>query len=323
MAVALYGPGGFYACGQPAAAHFRTSVHASPLFAEAVLELLRRVDAGLGRPRRLDLVDVGAGRGDLLVDIAERADAALASRLRLTAVERAPRPPGLPRAIRWSAAIPRLTGLLLANEWLDNVPLDVVELTASGPRVVLVGPAGAESVGGPPPGSDVDWLGRWWPLRRVGDRGEIGTSRDDAWAGAVARVRRGVAVAVDYAHHRDRRPAGGTLTGYRGGRPTPPVPDGRCDLTAHVALDSCAVAGSGAGATGTLLTTQRDALHQLGTDARRPPRDLASLNPARYLRLLERAGQAAELTDPTGLGGFEWLVHTVDAPMPIGTDRSR
>ncbi|HEU4513570.1 MAG TPA: hypothetical protein VFR87_10740, partial [Nocardioidaceae bacterium] len=55
---ALYGPGGFFRR-ESAAAHFRTSVHASPLFARAVVELARR--AGLDT-----IVDVGAGRGELL-----------------------------------------------------------------------------------------------------------------------------------------------------------------------------------------------------------------------------------------------------------------
>ena len=83
---AAYGPGGFYARGEAPAAHFRTSVHASPLFAEAVGTLLDRVDAALGRPDLLDLVDVGAGRGELLAAVAG-ADRPYRDRLRLLAVE--------------------------------------------------------------------------------------------------------------------------------------------------------------------------------------------------------------------------------------------
>jgi SAM-dependent MidA family methyltransferase len=63
MQAALYGPGGFYARGEPPARHFRTSVHVSPSYAEAIWELLRQVDAGLGHPERTDLVDIGAGGG--------------------------------------------------------------------------------------------------------------------------------------------------------------------------------------------------------------------------------------------------------------------
>src|SRR6185295_18698498 len=86
---AAYGPGGFYTRGEAPADHFRTSVHASPLFAEAVGTLLDRVDAALGRPDRLDLVDVGAGRGELL-DAVAAADRPYRRRLRLLAVEVGP-----------------------------------------------------------------------------------------------------------------------------------------------------------------------------------------------------------------------------------------
>jgi hypothetical protein len=42
MQAALYGPGGFYARGEPPARHFRTSVHVSTRYAAAVLDLLSR-----------------------------------------------------------------------------------------------------------------------------------------------------------------------------------------------------------------------------------------------------------------------------------------
>ncbi len=50
MENALYGPGGFYVRpgGPGPAGHFRTSVHASGLYAAAVARLLEQVDARLG-----------------------------------------------------------------------------------------------------------------------------------------------------------------------------------------------------------------------------------------------------------------------------------
>ena len=53
-----------------------------------------------------------------------------------------------------------------------------------------------------------------------------------------SRVRRGAVLAVDYGHTVGERPADGTLTAYRAGALVVPVPDGSCDLTAHVAIDS-------------------------------------------------------------------------------------
>ncbi|RAY15480.1 hypothetical protein DPM19_11660 [Actinomadura craniellae] len=318
MDQALYGKGGFYRRGERPAAHFRTSVHASQRYAAAFAALLAEVDAALGHPARLDLVDMGAGCGRLLADILAAAPPHLAARLAPVAVEVAPRPPGVPEPIEWRTEPPAaITGLVIANEWLDNVPLDVVELTPDGPRTVLVDPAaGSERPGGRPDPADRAWLAEWWPLREPGDRAEVGRRRDEMWAGILGRLRRGLAIAVDYGHDRTARPPHGTLTGYRDGHGVPPVPDGSCDITAHVALDSCAAAGTRAGATATLRTTQRAALRALGLSGARPPIELAHRDPRAYVRELCAAGEDAELIDPAGLGGFGWLVQAVDVPLP-------
>jgi SAM-dependent MidA family methyltransferase len=324
MATALYGPGGFYVrpAGRPAA-HFRTSAHASPLLAGAVLRLLGEVDEALGRPDPLDVVDIGAGGGELLAALAAAAPPPLAARLRLTAVEVSPAPAG-PVGISWRRAPPAGTvGMVLATEWLDNVPVDVVELDGAGvSRYVLVDQAtGAESPGGPVTGADADWLVRWWPLAAPGDRAEIGLPRDAAWAGAVGTLRRGLALAVDYGHLAGGRPPAGTLTGFRDGREVPPVPDGSCDLTAHVALDAAASAAAlalraRAHREEPVVVTQRVALRALGVAGTRPPIALAHTDPAAYLRALASAGAAAELTDPAGLGGHHWLLQPVGVALP-------
>ncbi|MFE3553767.1 SAM-dependent methyltransferase [Streptomyces sp. NPDC059193] len=300
MEAALYGPGGFYVRpgGPGPAGHFRTSVHASGLYAGAVARLLRWVDAELGHPAVLDLVDMGAGRAELLTGVLAALPADVAVRVRPYAVERAEPPAGLDPRIRWTASPPEgTTGLLFANEWLDNVPLDIAE----DGRYVLVAPDGTESPGGPVDAADLAWLERWWP---GGGRAEIGRARDEAWAAAVAGVERGLAVAVDYAHTRETRPPYGTLTGFRGGREVPPVPDGSCDVTAHVAMDACAGSGSA-------LLTQREALAALGVSGARPPLALASSDPAGYVRALGSAGEAAELMARGGLGDFLWLCRPV------------
>ncbi|MEU7615447.1 SAM-dependent methyltransferase [Micromonospora rifamycinica] len=339
MDAALYGPAGFFVSGAGPADHFRTSVHASPAFAAAVFRLVSRLDAALGFPTPFDVVDVGAGRGELLHTLATLAHTdpgpvPLARRLRLTAVELAPRPPTLPPHIAWTTALPdAVTGLLVATEWLDNVPLDLAAPTPTSPggttsayRYRLVDPGtGVESAGPPVTVQDAAWLARWWPgpprppaaggtpddpdlpVARV----EIGRSRDEAWADAVRRVGRGLALAVDYGHLRQARPVDGTLTGYRGGRQVPPVPDGSCDITAHVAVDSVAAAGAGVAGCAYTLLSQREALRALGADGGRPPLSLAGTDPAGYLRALAAASAVAELTDPAGLGGHHWLLQPV------------
>lgn len=384
MANALYGPAGFYVAGGRPAQHFRTSVHAAPAFGAAVLRLIRQVDAALGRPDPLDVVDVGAGQGELLSELARQAEPPLARRLRLTAVELAPRPAGLAPEVRWSTAPPApVTGVLLATEWLDNVPVDVAEVDPDGTvRYVRVDPAdGTETLGTSVTGDDAAWLDRWWPLagQPPGSRAEIGRTRDDAWAAAVSTLERGLALTVDYGHLADQRPPDATLTGFRAGRQVPAVPDGSCDITAHVAVDSVAAAGQQAATTAAakataaaratamavtaragaaavtagdaapvpmtaaraeatavtaanataaamdaataaavaaggpvpMVLTQQAALRGLGVDGTRPPLARAATDPAGYLRALAAASTAAELTEPTGLGGHYWLLQPV------------
>ncbi|MFF0275985.1 SAM-dependent methyltransferase [Streptomyces sp. NPDC094447] len=348
---ALYGPGGFYLRPEGPAGHFRTSVHASPLFAGAVARLLAEVAEELGTSE-VDLVDVGAGRGELLTGVlaavaggdgtpggARRGPhdrvpggtpAGVAGApgrvpagtpgfvpggltVRAYAVERAPRPAGLDPRVVWTDRLPRgVRGLVFANEWLDNVPVDVAEADSAGTaRYVEVREDGAERLGGPVSGADAEWLARWWPLAEPGARAEIGRPRDEAWASAVASLAAGRAVAVDYAHVRETRPPFGSLTGFRSGREVPPVPDGGGDVTAHVALDACAAAGGGDGRHPAELVTQREALGRLGVSGGRPPLSLASADPAAYVRALSSAGEAAELTARGGLGDFLWLTQRV------------
>ncbi len=312
---ALYGPDGFYLRPEGPAGHFRTSVHASPLFASAVARLLLSTADELGDRAAdsggLAVVDMGAGRGELLAGVLAALPPDFA--VRAYAVERAARPEGLDPRVEWVPEPPSgVSGLLFANEWLDNVPVDVAEVDGEGvPRIVLVRDDGTERLGPPVTGADAAWLDRWWPLREPGTRAEIGRPRDEAWAGAVGSLRAGVAVAVDYAHTTASRPLFGTLTGFREGREVRPVPDGGCDITAHVALDACALPGAE-------LTTQREALRALGVSGDRPALSLATSDPAAYVRALSAAGEAAELTARGGLGDFGWLLQRVPAVGPAG-----
>jgi SAM-dependent MidA family methyltransferase len=267
---ALYGPDGFYRRERPAA-HFRTSVHASPLFGQAVARLARQLNLE-------SVVDLGAGSGELGVVL--RAEG-------LTVLD-----------IELDDDLPvQLSGLVIANEWLDNVPCEVAEWDEQGVPRYLSADCSLEDV---VTGNDLVWLEKWWPGEPglAGQRVEIGRTRDTVWADVVGRLTEGaVAIAIDYGHLRDSRPPYGTLTGFRDGRECEPVTDGSCDITAHVALDSL---------DGTLVR-QRDALRRLGVSGARPSLDLARREPLRYLAELSSAGEAAELLDPSGLGGFGWV----------------
>lgn len=298
----LYGPGGFFVQQRPAD-HFRTSAHVSPLFAQALAELVCQVDAALNAPATLDLVDVGAGRGELLATLLRALPGEVRARTRPIAVELAMSPPLDSSGIEWRADIPGgLTGVLLSTEWLDNVPLDLArdgqylsaDLTPAGPLEE----------------ADTDWIERWWP--EPADIVEVGRARDEAWAGAVGALSAGLALTVDYGHQRYDRPPVSTITGFRAGREVAPALDGSTDITCHVAIDSAAQAGSEiAGGAPYRLLRQREALRRLGVDGRRPPLTLASTDPTGYMRALVTASEAAELTAQGGLGAHWWLLQSV------------
>ncbi|HET8599049.1 MAG TPA: SAM-dependent methyltransferase [Segeticoccus sp.] len=301
---ALYAGHGFYRSPAGPGGHFATSTQGIPgggaLFARAV--------ATLADEHRFDtVVDLGCGRGELLGHLRP-----LLPHVRLLGVDVVPRPADLPEDVDWvqspgGAELPDdLVGLpggtlLLAHEWLDVVPCEIGEVDDHGlVRRVLVEPSsGEERLGDPLPGEDLQWCARHWPLEQAvpGDRVEVGRARDEAWERALKIVGRGIAVAVDYGHRRVERPRHGTLTGYRSGHQVRPVPDGSCDLTAHVAMDSLDHDD---------LLDQRKALHRLGVRAGTPAHALARRDPSAYLVQLAESSAAAALTAPGGLGDFLW-----------------
>lgn len=300
---ALYGEGGFYRRPEGPAGHFATSANgpAADLLAGALLELARRHDF-------TTIIDVGCGRGELLGALAAQADPSA----HLVGVDVVERPSGLPARVEWvrspgGADLPDLgsptDALVVAHEWLDVVPCPVVEADEHGIlRTVLVDATGTEALGDRLDGDDLRWADEHWPgPRSPGDRVEVGRTRDAAYAGLVGRVASGLVVAVDYGHERGTRPAAGTLVGFVDGTSCAPVPDGRCDLTAHVAMDSLGADE---------LRSQREVLRELGVDGTRPPLDVARTDPAGYLADLARASRAAALTG-AGPGDFVWASRRV------------
>ena len=328
---------GFYVTRGGPAAHFATATHGPPgrLLAEALLALWAR-RRGPSPPSVV--ADVGAGRGELATHLlavlsdpsgpfrteapasprnvpseAERTQANLPAP-RVVAVDVVGRPDHLDDRIEWvrspgGALLPdALTGLedalVIAHEWLDVVPCTIAEVDRHGMlREVHVDPrTGRESLGDAVTHDDLRWAELHWPPGGPGSRVEIGASRDQAWRDLVSRLDSGLVVAVDYGHTAAARPRGGTLTAYVEGRQVHPVPDGTCDVTAHVAMDTL-------GADEVL--TQREALKALGLKGATPPHTLASSEPLRYLAALERATAEARLLDPAGFGAFWWAVRSV------------
>jgi SAM-dependent MidA family methyltransferase len=303
---ALYGPSGFYRFEQPRD-HFRTSSHVSTGLAAAALSLARRHGAET-------IVDIGAGAGELLTAVR-----ALDRELCLVGVDLRQRPTGLPDGVEWlrtddegPAAVASVVAgrtLLIANELLDNVPADVVELTDDGLREVEAQPStGAERLGGPAEASSASWVDQWWPLWKPGQRAIVGLARDQRWSALCAAVPDGVCVAIDFGHLLADRPGFESPVSYRRGRQGSARFDGRHDITAGVAVDAVAAA------VGARVERQRDVLPRHVERPDRPDQGLAGSDPMAYLRRLGAIGDWHELTSRDGLGDFWWIETTRSGP---------
>jgi SAM-dependent MidA family methyltransferase len=321
---ALYGPDGFYRRAEGPAGHFATATHGATGRAMA-RSLWAWADAyGLD-----GIVDVGAGRGELLRHLY-----AWEPGRPLSGLDVVPRPRDLPDAVGWvespgGASLAADWGperaLVVAHEWLDVVPCTIAEVAPDGslcevlvhaptpgpspdscsePHRIPARDTTNESLGPPLTGADLEWCQRFWPSAltseaRPGNRVEIGRQRDEAWSALLDRLAPGsVAVAVDYGHTVANRPQEGTLVAYREGHVVEPVPDGTCDLTAHVAVDSLRQ---------TRRLRQREAVEGLAA----PDHASAAVDPAGYLAGLADHSAVAELRRPGGFGDFWWVIAQV------------
>ena len=276
MQLALYHPAlGYYTRARRRtgrAGDFYTSVDVGPQFGAllaAQIDEMRGLLAG-GGPE-IDLVEAGAGNGQLARDVLDAAESRhpeLHAAVRLTLVEtspaaRASQPETLgrhrARLHGRTADLPdRISGVILANELLDALPTHAVAMTVDGLREVFVDVDGdrfVERLG--PPSSPA--LGR--RLERLGVtpepgwRGEVNLAATDWVRTAARRLARGFILLIDYGHPARAlyagRHAAGTLTTFQrhvvdAACADPEQPDGPAwladpgerDITSHVDLTS-------------------------------------------------------------------------------------
>jgi SAM-dependent MidA family methyltransferase len=327
MEVALYDEvGGFYATGGRAGRRgdFVTSPEVGPLFGAVVARALDRWWAEAGEPDRLTVVEAGAGPGALARAVLSAGPACLAAgALRYTLVERsaAQRERHADLLERWpdlvstTEALPSRSGgpaVVLANELLDNLPVDLLERTADGWAQVLVDADLHEVLGpldldGPvPTGAGSAAVGARVPVQSAAARW-VGDALTLARPAAGGRV-----VLFDYAAttaELARRPQGEWLRTYRqherGGAPLDAL--GTQDVTCEVCVDQLAVV-----APPTADRSQADWLRAHGIDdlvaeGRAAWQERAAIGDLAAVRARSRIGEAEALLDPTGLGAFRVL----------------
>ena len=336
MEVALYDPErGYYATSSARPTRdgdFLTAPELHPAFGRCLGRQVAECWERLGRPDGFTIREYGAGSGTLAATIVAglRADGSgLAARLRYQPAEVNVRRRGELEA-RLSAeglaerlAAPEgpIVGVVLANEFLDALPVHRVEGAADGLRELYVGWDGTgfvDVVGPPSTGELAARLEAEGVRLEPGQRGEICLGVEP-WLGEVARdLERGYAIVIDYGHpasslyERSRRT--GTLLGYLGHRVVadPYAHVGHQDLTAHVDLTALERGAIAVGLTVEGTTTQAELLAGLGLGDLLA--DASGGTTDSILEYIMLRGATVRLLDPRHLGGFAVAILGRDVP---------
>jgi SAM-dependent MidA family methyltransferase len=349
--LALYGDGGFFSSGAGAGrrADFITSPEVGPLYGAVLARAIDHEWERLGRPDPFVVIEGGAGRGALAKAILD-ASPSCAPALRYVCVERSAalraaaadllpaEPPenvfgavvggdldeervvpgtGPVVSILDDLPLVPVTGMVLANELLDNLPFRLLERTGGTWCEVLVD-ATADGVltellvEAPPDAAAA--ATHLVPDALDGARIPLQTEASHWVRRAHESLLRGRIVLVDYADTTRAlaaRPSSEWLRTYRGHQrgSAPLDAPGTQDITCEVAVDQLRATATD--------RPQADWLRAHGVDdlaaaARAAWEARAHLGDLEAIKARSRAGEAAALTDPTGLGAFRVLEWQVD-----------
>ncbi len=310
MERALYEPGlGYYARSRERTTRsgdFLTAPELHPIFGQTVARQIERMRQQLGRPIDFAVREYGAGRGTLGQAL----------------------PPGMSyEPIEFDQPRPasRLTGVMLANEFLDALPVHRVVAREDGLRELRVGRSEGRLVEVETELSDPRLAG-WFDGRQIrladGQRAEVNLAMLD-WLAEVSRdLERGYVLIFDYGlaaadlYGPDR--ATGTMRAFRGQHVSSDVLGsvGHQDITAHVDLDALE---DGARAVGLeVIARTRQAQFLLGNGLDEVYRALRDAAEADWDSALTLRAAVARLLDPQGMGGFAVEILGRDAPALAG-----
>jgi len=258
MEMALYEPGmGYYASphtGLGRAGDYYTSPHMHPVFGAAIGRQVQEMWHAMGRPEGFDIIEMGAGRGYLCLDMLDYLRGGeFFSRLTYTLVEINPYMAEKQKEllknfedkVRWASSpegLGQVRGCVLSNELLDSFPVHLVEME-DGLKEVYVSFEGnkfVEVLGPPSTAGLAGYLREFSIGLPRGYRTEISLKVRD-WLRAVDKVlTEGFILTIDYgypaAEYYSEERTRGTLLCYKGHTLSEdPYEDiGRKDITAHV-----------------------------------------------------------------------------------------
>jgi len=341
--VALYDPDhGFYTGGGGAGRRrdFITSPEVGPLFGAVMARALDTWWTELGEPDPYVVVEAGAGVGTLAVSVLAAAPRC-APALHYVLVERSAElrarhrthlalvdpsvalgsGPGDGPLVTSLAELPSgpLTGVVLANELLDNLAVDLLAATPAGWEEVRIGVDADDrlvEVNVPATAADVGRAEQLAPAARPGRRIPV-HRQAAAWLGdALGALERGRVVVIDYATPLTAdlaaRPPADWLRTYRGHERAggPLDAPGTADITVEVAIDQLVSAVGPVD----VDRSQAGFLRAFGIDelvaaGRQEWHARAAVADLDALRARSRVREAEALLDPGGLGSFrvvEW-----------------
>lgn len=327
QAVALYDEaGGFFSSERlrsTRSGDFLTSPEVSPKFGST---LARFVDAEwrrLGRPAGFTLIEVAAGSGSLLGPLLAEVESGPA----VWAVEVSPAAraalgelAGISVAAGLDEVPAPISGVIVANELIDNLPVALAVRTAGGweERHVGLGEDGLALVPVPARPDVARWADRYGGKVPEGGMVEVQLEAA-AWVErALDKLERGSLLLIDYgdtAEGLEPRRTQGTLRTYRSHHlgPDPLAAPGETDITVDVNFTALVDVAERAGAS-TEYLRQDDFLTGLGLRAelgRLRHRELelaAGDDPMARLRVRSERNEAETLLHPRGLGDFRVLI---------------
>lgn len=340
MELALYAPGlGYYSAGARKfgeAGDFVTAPELSPLFSRCVARQCRQVLAGLGGG---DILEVGAGTGAMAAEVLRELEALdclpgcyfildlsaeLRQRQRETLEHRVPH---LLDRVRWLDHLPGsgFTGVVLANELLDAMPVHLFRIEEEGPQELYVGEESERFV----------WRGGSLSDPRLGERvaaiveergplppgytSEINLAAEGWVRGLADWFERGLALFIDYGfprreyYHHERN--GGTLMCHYRHRahPDPLILTGLQDITAHVDFTAVAEAAVEVGLAVAGYTTQ--AYFLLGSGLMEMAGESHPDDTRQHLALMQKI---KKLTSPSEMGElFKVIALTRGIDLPL------
>ena len=313
MQLALYGQGGFYTTGGRAGRRggdFITSPEVGPLFGTVIARALDAWWKELGSPSRFDVVECGAGPGTLARSILAAQPECLGA-MHYVAVEISDSQRALhPQSVESRETMPdgQITGVILANELLDNLPFRLFVFDGSWMEAFVSQVTGGQFVEVlRTPDVVPSCLPQTAPL---GSRAPIQDAAASWVHEALLKIKSGKLLLFDYCSASTAEialtPWREWLRTYRDqARGTHYLSDpGSQDITTQVMLDQLP--------TGLTTSTQTDFLKQWGIDelvsegnvyweSMKHAPDVAAM------KMRSRSNEATSLTDSSGLGTFNAL----------------